>query len=558
MTRRLKDNLFQFTVKQFFDFWYFYILAFISLAIVHYTQSFLPEFAKELGEINSLSNLSEINISKYFFVAGAIIVFRTSSRFLYFLPARLLQKEVKMEFLKIIERTHPWRYLKYNDGDIFNTLHHDFNSIRALIGFAFLQVGNILIASLIFIPKIIAFNQDLILAFAPLFLSFLGFSFIMHYSSPYFRKTMDLKSDVQNFIIESYNGKRSIKNFLAEEHFVQKFEEVSKDELISFFKAGVGVAISMPLIKLGIGASFICGCYIIKLNNLGASAILYFSGFVFLFLEPLSMVSWIGGVFVRSNASWKRIKEFINGCEKVSEDERKMNEFFPRIRIEPEHYKFILPLRLSEINIDLFLNTSNVLIGETGVGKTFTLYNINYLLNSMNKKTTYVAQHPYLYNDTIENNIFLDKDVTPERKKNVIELINLFSLNDLASNAEAVLNLEVGENGKQVSGGQAQRICLIRSLLVEAEFILWDDPFCSIDVIQEEKIWNKLDNILINKTFILTTHRLTTVRNCNHLVYLNKLSNEEYGSDFKILHGSVSNMLKENNEVIEFFKAQMV
>src|SRR5690606_16631254 len=119
-------------------------------------------------------------------------------------------------------------------------------------------------------------------------------------------------------------------------------------------------------------------------------------------------------------------------------------------------------------------------------------------------RVAYVAQEPYLYNDTLERNIFLGREISEPMRARALELLKLFALDFLESTPERLLKMEVGENGKRLSGGQAKRLCLIRSLMADAHIILWDDPFSSVDLIHERQILSVLKTApeLKNKTLI--------------------------------------------------------
>jgi ATP-binding cassette subfamily B protein len=133
--------------------------------------------------------------------------------------------------------------------------------------------------------------------------------------------------------------------------------------------------------------------------------------------------------------------------------------------------------------------------------------------------------------------------------------LKLLSLDLLAHDRESLLNLQVGEHGKKLSGGQAKRLCLVRSLLGGADWFIWDDPFSSIDVLLEKEIVEKLKEFkkLKKKTFILSTHRASTVRFCHDLIFIKK----EQGI---IERGEVEGLLGlgSKSKSYEYFEKQLV
>jgi ABC-type bacteriocin/lantibiotic exporter with double-glycine peptidase domain len=113
--------------------------------------------------------------------------------------------------------------------------------------------------------------------------------------------------------------------------------------------------------------------------------------------------------------------------------------------------------------------------------------------------------------------------------------------------------MEVGEKGKRLSGGQAKRLAIVRSIMADVDLYIWDDPFSSVDLILEKQIITELQKIdsLKNKTFILSSHRLSTVRSCDFCIYLEK----DQGI---VEQGRVQDLLQPSKETYEYFKQQMV
>lgn len=551
MKQRLDQPLYSLLIRQLFEYWYFYLFAFIALISTHWIQSFLPFLAKELADIVD-TGIEGIETWKFFALAFGIIVFRTASRLFFFYPARILQKNLRVELLSRLENVSPSRYQKYPDGQLFQVLTMDMEQIRALIGFALMQVANIIVAMAIFIPKIMEFNSRLIVALSPLVITFTIFTIIVSRNRKYYRITQDLQGEVQNVIIETYAGKKTIKNFHSEESFISLFDSLSFKELLNFYKAGIGVAFSLPMIGLGVSLSMVWGAHIIFQEGLGASSLVLFSGFIFLFLEPMMFVSWIGVVFARSTGSWDRIREVVNDTKSPSEIEG----FLARSHQvwEPDSkYYFSTDFWAETLRLKIDKGSWTVLIGKTGCGKSHILAQVAEVLKAKREKVSFVSQEPYLFNDTLMANILLGQEETPELRALALRLLKLFELDYLEENEEKLLNMEVGENGKRLSGGQSKRLCLVRSLLSPADFLIWDDPFSSVDLVLEKEIIQAFKNseLMGRKTFLMSSHRLSTVRSCDQVIFLEK----ENGI---IEEGSRTDILLPKTKTYEYFKNQMV
>ena len=550
--RYLDTNLLKLSGRQLREFLPLYILAFICLVTTHQIQSYLPFLAKNIGDLVQTEQLETLELWQFAYLAAGIVLFRTISRLAFFYPARKLEVFLRLELMQALEMAHPLRYSYASKGDLFQFIQGDIAQLRALLGFAFLQIANVVISFSIIIPKIAKFHSSLLLGLLPLFLCTTIFYSIIRKMQVYFKRTMDLQGKTQNILIESYNGKKTIKNFHAEESFKKIFNQKSLEELENFYAAGKKNSFAIPLVRLGVGLSLICGAILIKYQSLPSTTFLLYSGFVFLLLEPLSFISWIGVVFSRSMSSWKRLKEFWNALTTESEKEKIINKEHRWLKTQSNDWKFETSLWDKPLCFEIQENKWNTIVGETGVGKTWILENILKSLANIGEKVSYVSQEPYIFNDTLYRNIFLGREANENEKDIALRLLNDFELTSLKRSGKKLFDIELGENGKQVSGGQAKRICIIRTLMSESNYLIWDDPFSSVDVLLEKLIINKLKeyNLIVNKTVVMTTHRLSTFRFTDHGVGL--------GFDFAVEQGVVADLLNEGMNVYEHFKQQMV
>ena len=539
-------------LRQVREYWWVYLLGMLGIFFTHRLQSELPFIAQNLSEIVLSNHLEEIPYSQYFLIALGIIVIRTGSRNLFFWPGRVLQGNLQEEIVMKVEQSPSWRYHSYSSGQIFQHIVMDIMHLRALVSFGLLQIANFVMIIFVLLPRLISFNEKLIVALTPLLTCTIIFFFILSKTHKYYRKMSELQGNVQNTIIESYDGKGSIKNFQAEKSFIRLFKEGCYRELDAFFKGSLGAVISVPLVKLGVGLSFLWGAYIIYYEGLGSTSLILFSGFIFLFQGPLMYLSWVGVVISRSIGSWKRIKKLLTQIQAESKEELDIKSLNPNSSTV-EWTPFNMNLWGQYSSFSLRRNLWNVIIGDTGSGKSTVLEYCAFLFKSRGSHVAYVAQEPHLYNTTIKSNIFLGRTFIPEEIEVAKFWIEVLQLDVLGDDLESIINMEVGENGKRVSGGQAKRICLIRSLLSGADIIIWDDPFSSVDLILERKIIDDIKDsgLLARKTIILTAHRFSTVRRCDHFFHIER----EKGLVEK---GSVQEMLEKQTGTYEYFKKQMV
>lgn len=550
MRQRLNRKFLSWIIHHSFEFKWYYLGAFLCLYVLQLFQSQIPERIRQLTQLMGSDKLGSISVWVFVGLALGILFFRTFSRLLFFYPARVQQKLLRMELLSLLESVPPSRYKEKNQGQIFQILFDDINNLRAFVGFGLLQIGNLIIAAWVLIPKLNQTDAYLWPAFSPLFASVGLFTIMTFINQRFFKRMMDKKGEVQQYIIESYEAKQTIKNFHREDNFIKGFFKISGEELSLFFKSSIGFAITGPYVKLGLGASLIWASLLIRKQGGSTSDLVFFSGFLYLFLEPVMFMSWVAVVISQGLAAWKRVKE-LHGClisPSIEESE------FHQKKIINTDTKLSLSLKFWEKECDFVFNKNNwsTLVGETGSGKSYVLTRLATSLVLHQVKVSMVQQEPYLFNDTIRENIFLGKRPTQQEIEKAYELIKIFQLENLDSSIEKVLDLEVGENGKRLSGGQMKRVALIRSLMSGADVFIWDDPFSSVDIILEKKIITRLKSLddWKHHTFIISSHRLTTVKFTDDIIFISPSAGILY-------QGKTEKILKEDH-VINFFKEQMV
>lgn len=138
------------------------------------------------------------------------------------------------------------------------------------------------------------------------------------------------------------------------------------------------------------------------------------------------------------------------------------------------------------------------------------------------KKIGYVPQTIYLLNDTIKKNITFginEGEIDNEQLQKVVELAQL---NDFIDTLPQGLETEVGENGARISGGQRQRIGIARALYLNPEILILDEATSALDNITEQKFINILDSLKSKMTIVMIAHRLSTLKDCDKIFFMEK------------------------------------
>ena len=226
--------------------------------------------------------------------------------------------------------------------------------------------------------------------------------------------------------------------------------------------------------------------------------------------------------------------------------------------INLKNLSFSYPIRkefaLSKISMTIKKGDFVGIIGETGSGKSTLInlltgllkssegnvevdeLNINANLTEWHKKIGYVPQSVYLIDDTVRKNIafgLLEDNIDGDLVKQAAEKANLNKfLDSLPDGLETI----VGEKGIRISGGQQQRIGIARALYRDPEILILDEATSSLDQSTEKKIMESIQFLKKKKTLIVVTHRLSTVKNCDKIFFIEKGKITKQGSPKEILN----------------------
>jgi len=165
-------------------------------------------------------------------------------------------------------------------------------------------------------------------------------------------------------------------------------------------------------------------------------------------------------------------------------------------------------------------NKGNVKIGETG------LQNIN--PHVWRAKTSAVLQDGFIFSDTIANNIAVGEDIVD--KERLVEAVKTANIGEFIDSLPLGYNTKIGMEGNGISQGQRQRIQIARAVYHNPEFIFFDEATNALDAKNEREIMEHLEKFYCGKTVVVVAHRLSTVRNADNIVVLDKGKVAEQGT----------------------------
>lgn len=217
---------------------------------------------------------------------------------------------------------------------------------------------------------------------------------------------------------------------------------------------------------------------------------------------------------------------------------------------------------LKDINLNIKKNQSIAFVGESGSGKT-TLVNLICALlpptngdilidgvsiqklqrTSFQKRIGYITQEPVIFSDTIFNNVSFWAERNSENELRCIEALKKSSIYDFIKSQPEGLDTELGNNGINLSGGQKQRISIARELYKDIDILIMDEATSALDSETEKNIQVNMDALKGQYTILIVAHRLSTIKNVDSVILMNKEGVVEQGN-FEALIEKVPNFRK--------------
>jgi ATP-binding cassette subfamily B protein len=276
--------------------------------------------------------------------------------------------------------------------------------------------------------------------------------------------------------------------------------------------------------------------------------------YVNMLMWPVASLGYTSSLIQRAAASQARINEFLSIKPEIVNSST--SEFQFKESIEFKNVSFTFPGKhhhaLKNINFKLNKGEKLGILGSTGSGKStiatllLRLYDptsgeilvdgknlkeIN--LEAFKQQIGYVPQDVFLFSDTISNNILFGNEKATRE-----EMIQAAEWADIKNNIESFtegFETMVGERGITLSGGQKQRVAIARALIKKPEILILDDCLSAVDTKTESTILKNLDHILKDKTAIIISHRVSSIKNADYIIVLHDGEIEEAGTHETLL-----------------------
>lgn len=545
-------------------------LGFLFIFLSNITSVYVPLFIRD-GIDELRREVSQPALIKYAllivgvtFISG---VFRFLIRQTIIVTSRKIEFDLRNDFWSHLQKLSLRYYQNTKTGDIMAHATNDINAVRNFVGPAVMYSFDTF--TLFVFTLALMFSIDVELSL----LSLIPFPLLSIFVYYFGKKIHLLFTKIQeHFSIltakaqENLNGIRIIKAYVREDSEINHFRKLSYE----YFRKNLNKikidSLFHPVLFVTIGSSIIIIMWFggLKVINhqltLGElTAFILYMGYL---IWPAIAFGWITNLTQQAAASQKRLNA-IFAIEPEIKDSDLTNYEIKNLNGEIElrnvsfRYREKLPFVLKNINLKIPAGSTFAIIGHTGCGKT-TLANLilrfydvtegEILIDGQNIKTiplrvlreniSFVPQETFLFSDTLRNNIayglnnFASDEEINQRINEAVKIAHLTP--DIESFPKGIETI-IGERGITLSGGQKQRTSIARAVAKGGKILILDDCLSAVDTNTEEIILKNLKIFMRDRTSLIISHRISTIKDADQIIVLDKGGIAEQGTHEELI-----------------------
>lgn len=372
---------------------------------------------------------------------------------------------------------------------------------------------------------------------------------------PRFRIVQKLTDKINRVARENLTGINVVHAFNAEKYQNDKFDVPSKDMMNTQLKNQRMFALMMPVMNIGMNgltlAIYWLGAVLIQQIALTAvqdritlfSNVVVFSTYATYVVMSFMMLVMIFMMLPAAQVSAERINEVLE--RDVNIKEGSVSEGREQGTVEFKNVSFRYPHasedELSNISFKINKGQTLAIIGATGSGKTTLISLIprfydategevlvdgvnvkNYKFDTLYDKLGYVTQKAVLFAGSIRENVFFGESAAPESDEELKNAIGLSQAEEFVDKLPDGTEHMISQMGRNVSGGQKQRLSIARALSRKPEILVFDDSFSALDYKTDAKLREGLNEKLKDTTKIIVAQRISTIRHADKIIVLDR------------------------------------
>lgn len=472
--------------------------------------------------------------------------------------SRRIEFDLKNDIFNHLQSLSTDFYRQYSTGDILARIGEDVSRVRMYIGPAIMYTASTVTMFIFVLATMFSVNVWLtLIVIIPLPILSISIYYVNITVNKRSEKVQEQLSNLSTFVQEHFSGIRIMKAFEREKSVNIRFSENAEEYKKRTLHLAKVNAFWLPVISLLIGIStlftvWIGGIWVIQ-QKITLGNIAEFVLYVSMLTWPIASLGWVTSLVQRAAASQTRINELMNIKPSVVNKNSSQSLIQGKITLKNVSFGYTdNQFVLKNISLEIPKGTSLGIMGAVGSGKStlaqllVRMYDIKQgqiliddvpvqelNLNSLRQQIGYVPQDVFLFSDTIYNNIAFGKiDATEQEVMAVAQKAAI--LKDIEHFPDGIQTV-IGERGITLSGGQKQRISLARAIIKSPPILILDDCLSAVDTHTENEILSHLAEVKQNKTTIIISHRISSVKDCDNIIILKDGKIAEQGSHEALL-----------------------
>jgi ATP-binding cassette subfamily B multidrug efflux pump len=473
--------------------------------------------------------------------------------------SRDIEYDIRNDFFARLEQQPLAYYQERRTGDLMSRATNDLNAVRMMIGPAIMYSANTVLVFVVAILLMLTIDVRLtLIALIPLPFVTIAVRYFGSAIHKRFEAIQAQLSEVSAVVQEALSGVRVVRAYRQEAHETDRFRAANQEYLRRnrvLIRLQGAFYPSMTLF-LGFGSLLVLwlGSRDAIRGNITLGEFVAFNGYLVMLAWPMIAFGWVTNILQRGLASWGRMLEVIDHAPAISDATVTAEGRAAALdgAIEIRHLTFQYPKTghpvLHDISLRIEPGQTVAFVGGTGSGKstligllprlhepppgTVTIGGIDIRqipLERLRAAIGFVPQEPFLFSDTIAENVaFGDAEESKESGGSAARADRLRAAASVARLDKDIADFPrgfettVGERGITLSGGQKQRTALARAVMIDPAILILDDALSAVDTYTEEEILSRLRGVMRQRTAILVSHRISTVRDADQIFVLNE------------------------------------